>query len=436
MKRTVVIILLLFALCFSACASGAGGVPDKGTDAPATEAPQASESPVPAETVSPYANTAVFSDDDFDNRFGMGYDNLAETEDAYYFNSFAGYYTYYYDKASGERGVLCAKPECVHDEIAQNESCSGYTFLTAKSLNIWDGKLHYVGFDKSSRCNAIFSMDLDGTGKQCDTDLDYGDLIASPQRFDCHRGKLYGWCQNEDIEAGDPQIRSSVFSIDAATGEAKLIYDRTDPDYCIEFTLYYYGQYVYICVADTSAACDGNYIGTTRFDLYRWNIDTEELEAVFTTGADGISGTDIRLWIESEARIYIMPGSVPDGCCSTVYLLSSGEFSTAFEFGSCGVSCLLQGGTAACLNMLDGSAEIRAADGSIIYQGEWDLDFSLDVKYKKPPYIQSIYGDKDTMFVVYSLRLLGNSRSACCVMMYDLTDGEPEATLIAYSPWG
>ena len=70
--------LLLFALLLgiSACVS------PKETDV--------SGNPTPDETIKP---TAAFSED-FDNRFGRGYESIVETDEAYYYCAFRGKYLY------------------------------------------------------------------------------------------------------------------------------------------------------------------------------------------------------------------------------------------------------------------------------------------------------------------------------------------------------
>jgi hypothetical protein len=90
MRRIIAILLLLLL-----AAAGCGCTPALPEDDPAGT----------AEALKPIP---------FDNRFMSAFADIAETEDAYYLHSsFSGSnYLYYYDKASGESGVLCGKPEC------------------------------------------------------------------------------------------------------------------------------------------------------------------------------------------------------------------------------------------------------------------------------------------------------------------------------------
>ncbi len=417
MKRTVLNILLIFTFLLASCTTGAGGGP-----ADTSAAPEQTD-PVIERT-----------DADFDNRFGMGTSNFVETEDAYYYNAFAGYFIYYYDKASGERGVLCAKPECVHDEIAPNPSCNGYTFLLSRSLNLWDGKLHYVGWDESKRLPALYSLSLDGSVRERGVELDFWNGDGAPQRLDYHRGMLYGWGMETSVVNGAPNVRGYIVGVDAETGEARYIFEGNYPNGKLDFCLYYLGKYVYICVADCTELTDEDYLEKTKLTLYRWNIETEELETVFSTGEKSISGQVFQLWIPSEDRIYILATAISSTDPARVYKLSGGELEPVFEFGFRGVSGMIDG-AAICISITEEKAEIRTADGDLIYEGEWSFDFGLDVEYTMPCYIHSGYGDKDTLFLVYLIRSSDLPGQGSCVMRYDLTGEKPEATLIAFSPW-
>lgn len=102
--KKLIAVLLAFALLGGAlsCAS------PKGSDASDTDSP-----------ADPDKKETAFAEN-FDNRFGRRFNNLIETEDAYYYCNFGGSYVYYYDKASGESGVLCGKAECTHDAEERN----------------------------------------------------------------------------------------------------------------------------------------------------------------------------------------------------------------------------------------------------------------------------------------------------------------------------
>ena len=91
MKRIICLVIsALLLLPLAACAG-------KGTED--ADAPGGTASPDgTAEPKSTDSPGSAPREDDFDNRFGRGYANLIETEDAYYYADFNGSYIYYYDK--------------------------------------------------------------------------------------------------------------------------------------------------------------------------------------------------------------------------------------------------------------------------------------------------------------------------------------------------
>ena len=136
MKR-VLVFCALIVFFFSCFACGKAPSADLAEDASST--------PAPYELGMTY-HEVYDPDTDFDNRFGRCAPGMLETEDAYYFVSTTGNYIYYYDKYTEERGVLCGKPECVHDELEINESCSGYVRASGNGhANFYDGHIYYTG---------------------------------------------------------------------------------------------------------------------------------------------------------------------------------------------------------------------------------------------------------------------------------------------------
>ncbi len=423
MRRFTILILLLFVFFLTSCTTSAGGGPHDVSDAPGQT-----------------GTAAPRTGPDFDNRFGRGYANLIETEDAYYYADFNGSYIYYYDKASGERGVLCAKPECLHDAANNNTECNGYAGLHARSLNLWGGRLHYVSFDHDDHDfgTGLFSVSLDGSSKSRDVKLELGEMdkIQVPERFDYHRGMLYSRNQYKLVKNGEPQDVICVLRYDPDTGDMKELYRVADTNAAKDLCLFYYENYVYFSVCDWSAYASGKEENYMKIEIFRWNIDTEQLETVFSTGDNGLTCTMFNIWVESEDRIYIVPVEAPDG--APVYLLSGGEITTAFEFDSFGATLIVDGAVV-CIFPHEAHAEIRALpDGALIYEGDWDMDplNGLDVDYEIA-YLLAVYGDSETLFVTYGLDIhdKGDTHGGSCLVRYDLSGDKPEATLIAYSPW-
>ena len=428
-------LLLPLAACAGKGTEDADISPD-GTAAPgSTEAPENTEKPV-------YAHTGP----DFDNRFGRGYSDFIETENAYYFKCYNANYLYYYDKLTGDSGVLCSKPECIHDSNVQNKSCDGYLYTFVKSISQVGDRLYYVSAVDANNGNGtgIYAMALDGSDKEINAHIDLQGIEGlTPSRYDYHRGMLYGWSQREVVKSGSPLTETRILGFDPETGEMHtLFYDESEVP-VFQPSLFYYEDYVYFCIdtmtgtvnEETGEITDS--VGTLL--VGRINIQTEVYEEVYFGSRDVGFGSYCRLWVESEDRIYIVPmlsALYEDTCC--VYLLSGGELSTEYVFENPGASYIADG-AAVCIFPDERHAEIWGTDGIVIYNGIWTTDFEVEPGTQVHcSTINSVYGDRDTLYVVYTVDAKSSKdrkHSDYCVVRYDLTRTVPEATLLMYVPY-
>ncbi len=144
---------------------------------------------------------------DYDNRYSSLVScDMLETEDAYYLHNCSSKpFLYYFDKATGETGVLCPRPECVHDEKRENRECTGYIGYDWPSLQYYRGKLWYFNSTKGIKFG-LFRMNLDGSEKElvhefdpAGTPLEYGN-----RRLYIHRGMIYHACSRQEVKNGAP----------------------------------------------------------------------------------------------------------------------------------------------------------------------------------------------------------------------------------------
>ena len=401
MKKALSALCLALTLCLAACFKAGGGA--EPTAAPKTEP-------------------------DFDNRFGDGYPNLIETEDAYYYN-FLSRYLYYYDKASGINGVLCSRPECTHDSEEYNTSCSGYIDPYLRSINMMDGRLWYCSCDYANRCNAIFSIGLDGTDKRVECDIEGYDVLGygTPQRLDHHRGKLYGYSIYQRVTEAVPEKGLSILCIDPKTGDAQVLYDLRGSYLWVSF--YYYEQYVYCCYYE--------YHGKAGSDVHilRWDTDTLERETVFEES--GVDGGQFSIKVVSEEKIMLVPNVLPEGSPQVVFCILNGKLTKAFEFDSLGIAYAIEGGDL-CYDRDREQMEILKNDGSLVYKGDIGAGFLKELGDGMEINSESaVYGDTNEIFIVYSLKDAEETKAArsSCLVRYDLTMEEPEGELLVFSPW-
>ncbi len=140
---------------------------------------------------------------DYDNRYGSLIScNMLETEDAFYLQSRNGNgFLYYYDKTTGDTGVLCPRPECVHDEKRDNAECAGYIGSELTTLQYYQGKLWYFNQTKGLMFG-LYRMNPDGSEKElvhefdpAGTPLEFGN-----RRLYIHRGMIYHAGYRQEIK--------------------------------------------------------------------------------------------------------------------------------------------------------------------------------------------------------------------------------------------
>ena len=249
MKRTITLILASMLLTLTACTGGSG--PDN-TAAP-TEI-VSNETAVPGATENPYptqdpARAAFDPETDHDDR-NMGFlGSIAETEDAYYIMTTSGSgFLLFYDKAAGYNGILCPKPECLHDlaptrkELAK---CSGNIGDPFCSLTYYEGRLYWITYYLPERDFCTFSMALDGSDRQLVGVLGLADGKYQPQQVWIHRGYFYFYSEADTVIDGAPSRQLAIVREPLAGGEKQEIYVKKS--YMGgEWTLRFIGDDVYI----------------------------------------------------------------------------------------------------------------------------------------------------------------------------------------------
>lgn len=267
MKRAIAIILAaLLLLPLTAC-RGKGQAPAEVTD---TDAPSA-------------ASDASDPQTDYANLYGgLTQDDIVETEDAFYWHQTDNDYLYYCDKASGESGVLCPRPECEHDAVEHNTDCSGYIGNTANpSLSYYRGKLYWIGYyGYTMRNMAVFCMDPDGTNREKVRDITpehdyYG------YKYYFHRGYIYYYRLDSVVEGGKHASAFTVARVPIDSEELETIY-YTKSHYVILGTLRFRGDETFIYIrrdnGDENTEPEEVEDLKTYIEILRWTPGMAEAE--------------------------------------------------------------------------------------------------------------------------------------------------------------
>ncbi|MBO4563103.1 MAG: hypothetical protein J5772_05780, partial [Clostridia bacterium] len=311
----------------------------------------------------------------------------------------------------------------------QNNGCNGYIDPTLCSINLIENRLFYLSYDPDARCNALFSINTDGTDRRlvCDLEgLDYLGLGA-PQRLDYYRGKLYGYGLYQRVTGAEPEKGLSILCIDPQTGEGQVLYDLRG-NY-LSASLYYYGQYVYFCTFTVR--------GPSGSDVEIQRLDTGSLKTETVFSKSGVNGAWFAIKVVSENNIMLIPNALAEGTGQVVYSVTGGELTTAFEFGLQGITYPIEGG-ALCINRAEKQMEIRTNDGELIYKGDIDTGFLKEIGNNVSIEGESaVYGDTNLLLIVYSIYDPNDPDDdiGTCLVRYDLTQEDPKGELLIYSPW-
>ena len=316
MKRiTAFLIVTLLLLPLAACVRGNTG---ENTPAPGGSTAE----PVTAPPTFPPYNAW----DEFDNRFAEQNTDICETEDAWYWCTELLSYIYYYDKPSGETGVLCSRPECEHEAKFDNKDCDAYIGHCRGHMQLYEGKLWWVGpnDEKGDLPNiALWREDLDGTNREKMCMVTYPDNTHyNPQAYWLHRGRLYMNSMTNTAGASSVGQNIKLFSTDLRGEDFKLIYDRSFDANGYSY-MRFFRQYAYLFVEYYNYDTEN----PRSMEIVRYDSETDTAVTLY----DGCEMDAWFVWadIDDEGRVLM---AFSRGEHNSVYRLEDGKFTEILGF--------------------------------------------------------------------------------------------------------
>ena len=468
MKKLIALMITALMLLPLICCSGK---PEQGANTGTTAEPAGNETAEPAgnETAEPGqpapqgpAKTyeEVYNPDtDFNNFFGgRPTIRMLETEDAYMFAG-GGNYLCYYDKATGESDVLCGKPECEHDYIAKNKSCSGYVGLrTPCEICMYKGQIYFI--QENNLKLDLYRMNPDTSGREKLFTLGYGDdsdesrRLYFPQFMAIHRGKMYGWNSETFVETGEPMHAWAITCWDLETGEFSVVHEERSEGMP---SLFFFGKYIYFANEEWTTELSEDYeeiLIDETITVRRYDTETGEIGTVIKkTIAPEALIDRTSICVLAEDKVYLVGADYNAGQ-STVYNVAAGEIEAVMTLETDGALSLLQN-CMACysrrydLVQQDPNAPMHIAvwdyDGNKLFDGQVPLDtiFGLDERITRSRVGSfGFLSDGEVLFMAFSMSLSGEisdyereTDELTCLMRYDLVDGEFRETLLCVCKW-
>ena len=351
---------------------------------------------------------SFIAENDFDNRFGDLQLGLLDLGNAYIWHANrAGHFIYYYDRISESSGVLCAKPECVHDDPSfsgENESCNGYAFIGVPTLSYYDGHIYWIASYKPSNekaCTALMRMNPDGTGKEFVKRIDLPDNYRI-QFFCIHRGQVFIYCYEQLVSSGEPQLAVNILTSDIK-GSFESIF-RKEYGSCFPYVyLRFISSHMYFFCALAENSESG-----FEYEIHRYDLESGELEEMLSP-IDFGNCIPTDFWVCDDETCYIATmasGEVP----SCVYRVFNDEPKLCFENKSFDddrlYSAAYLGDGAVYAVGVSSSADsesviglwVRDYNGNTLAKGDMPLSYRSDLPGDH--YLLAIYnigGDSDTV---------------------------------------
>ncbi len=397
---------LLFLISFIGC----GGDPkqESPTEPPLDQAVQGGE---PTEATN--APLSYDPAEDFQNSFGTcAGSSIWENEEILLFSATGYNYFGYYDKASGIHGVLCGKPECMHDMNNLNDECSGYAENIITHIGMMNGRILFVAYDSSRNPSgfSLYSMKSDSTDRRKLLDLPEQDITGAIQQCYLHRGYLYMNANVYEVHSGEPIDNTRFSRLNVSTGEFELIFD--DKYESLYSGMCFIGNNVYMF--RSSMTVDE----TISNVIKRFDSETGELETVLESEEQDFDRIMFRMWVDETENIYCTMMQTA-GAAAVVYKVDGGRLKPIMDFADNEILfnvAMLSDGIVSALGIpLDGMGDedeapelmlwIRDFEGNTVYKGDFPSSFVRelgmdefiysDIQGDAAEFYIQFYGDED-----------------------------------------
>ncbi len=233
---------------------------------------------------------------DMQNEFST-WNPLCETEEQIYaiFPALSPF-IYYYDKAAQVSGILCGRPECIH----QDSSCNAYTMGTG-GICLYEDRLWFIESDAKTGEMGLYALNLDGTEREKIQTIEYTGGANTIIRL--HRGYLYIGNIISAVSEGTPVYTFSVT-------RQKLAQEAGQPQVLYEKKSAATPNYRYILVGNSLFLyCQIDHEDGRRLELYQYNLQTGEGKVLY-------QGESASFWAYgmgyAEDKIYVFEGTDAD----------------------------------------------------------------------------------------------------------------------------
>ena len=217
-------------------------------------------------------NTSMEFNAETDHPFYMntlGQSQIVESPEGFYYlqeNENGRSFLRFIDKETLEDTIVCAKPNCLHEDQTDVSQCNAQ-FRLQHGIHYYKGKLYVVTAEPDpinlTYIYKLVEISLDGTQRKTVWEIDWKTSDSLPRIFlnIIHRGKLYFEVINKDNSTFSPTY---IYAYDIDTKKCTLVQDNLTG----VSDFFAVGDYLYIKAYNEEA---GDYA------FFRYTISTEEL---------------------------------------------------------------------------------------------------------------------------------------------------------------
>ena len=436
----IVILALIFAVGLIAAACK-GNEPDASRP---TSAPTDNSGKTQTVENTPKAQLAESDDKgDYDNAFrNLDSVCIMETDEVYYYHSMDSAFLYYTGKEALDSGVLCGRPECLHDELCPNMECDGFVYTALMGLSLYDDGIWYVGYGNVRHQYALYRMDLDGSNRKAVRVVvdDATEMGYAWQRTFVHRGKLYLTARRNYVENAVPFEEVSLWYCGVKSGELKQVFAVSYQDRGTELKLCFRGDSVYAMFSSTDY---DNFDSTV--EIIRFDAKTEQTETLCHMGSLDMGMGDI--WVAEDGTIYTTTMADERYKPLGLYRLEGGELKLVYDFSEENLGYTYQAwifdkyvlayyAEKTPEGYETGFLLIKDFEGNTVFNGKLPMENvnSLGVEYDSLAF-SGIASKGDSIFVPFLLEK-DSGRGSAAVVRYEITPDGLEETLIGVMKWG
>lgn len=318
--------------------------------------------------------------------------HLCETEDGYYFQNDA--FAYFIDKQTKNATILCAKPDCLHND----NTCNAWIWCW--SLSYFNNKLYFSNSDSvlengkyTDYGMRLYSMEVDGTNRNVIQSLEFtpsGNTSVYSTPSIIHRGNVYftysGVVYSVPLGA-EIEKATAIWGeeIKGSNGAVEII----DPN-GLQYTLWADGEYMYF-MANVQQSN-----GTYKDTLFAYHTEEKEVKQVWQTpdalevGEWEATGVSVSQWYVKDGYIYfyLSGGDMWRTSLETGKHEKLAQTSEKTRYGTAIFSdeymCLMNTAPGNAYDLISGSTTHTGGDTIFVYEldGTFVKEISLNALYK------------------------------------------------------